>query len=466
MKTAPEIRRRAFLGGAGAVALGLPWLEAFAPRKANALDTETSRFIVIVHQANGVAQSGRAEPTDYFWPTKVGALDANFLRNDGGRTLVELAGFADRMLAIRGLRYGFTSTSCSHVDGFNQMLTGCQPHENLETRQFSATSESIDCRIARQINAGGREPLSLIAPAKDGMVISPSYRGPKQPLSVDTNPWAVYQRIVGLSSTDEVAASQIARRRKSVNDLVRVELKALLSRGDLSREDRRRLDLHFSAVRDVEVKLACTLGDFPQNELDEAAFSDWRNLETIAKLHMDLIALSCACDYSRVATLSIGGCSNNARFVLPGYPGSEKWPYHGISHRAVLDENSREQSIEHAQEMHHQIDRWHARLFTYLLDRLAAYSVGEESLLDHGVAIWTNELANGPHESTNVPWILVGSAGGKLKQGVCVDVGDVTHNRLLNTLLNTFGVRQSDGRLIDDFGSATLEKGQLDAIVV
>jgi hypothetical protein len=458
------MKRRAFLRGAGAVALGLPWLDALAPRQASARDTGAAKFLVIIHQANGVAQTSRNEATDYFWPSRSGPLDAKFLRNDGDRALVELAGHADKLLAIRGLRYGYTYDSCSHVDGFNQMLTGCEPYVDPETKQISATSESIDYRVARAINAGGREPLCLISPAKDRMAYSPSFRGPQQPLSVDANPWTVYKRMVGLSETDESTASQIARRRKSVNDLVRGQLKKLLSRGDLSREDRRRLDLHFSAVRDVEVKLACTLGDLPA-ELDDAGFSDWRNLELITQLHMDLIALSCACDYSRVASLSIGGCGNNARFVLPGFPGSEKWPYHGISHRAILDENAKEQPIEHAHAMHHQIDRWHARQFAYLLDKLAAYSVGERSLLDHGVAVWTSEIANGAHEWANIPWVIAGSAGGKLKQGLFVDAGDVTHNRLLNTLLHALDVRKEDGSPIDDFGDPRLEKGQLDGVI-
>ena len=118
--------------------------------------------------------------------------------------------------------------------------------------------------------------------------------------------------------------------------------------------------------------------------------------------------------------------------------------------------------IEGAQEMHHEIDKLHARLFKYLLDKLASYSTPDGTLLDSGVAAWTNDLAHGvSHGYNNVPWILAGSAGGYLKQGQYVDGGNVTHNRLFNTLLNALGVRKADGSPVDDFGDPSLAKGEI-----
>jgi hypothetical protein len=84
------------------------------------------------------------------------------------------------------------------------------------------------------------------------------------------------------------------------------------------------------------------------------------------------------------------------------------------------------------------------------------------SLLDNSVAAWTNDLGHGvSHTYENVPWVLAGSAGGYLKQGVYIDAGRVTHNQLLNTLLNAVGVRKSDGSLVDNFGDPSLKPGQI-----
>ena len=52
-------------------------------------------------------------------------------------------------------------------------------------------------------------------------------------------------------------ADELLRSRKSVNDLVRAELNALMARPELSAADRARLEQHFQAIRDAEV----TMGD-------------------------------------------------------------------------------------------------------------------------------------------------------------------------------------------------------------
>ena len=54
-------------------------------------------------------------------------------------------------------------------------------------------------------------------------------------------------------SVKQVAvADQLILQRKSVNDLVRADMQALLSRTDLSSADRQRLDQHFQSIRDME----------------------------------------------------------------------------------------------------------------------------------------------------------------------------------------------------------------------
>lgn len=457
------VQRRAFLRGAGSVVLGLPWLDAFAAPQVRASEATPPQFIVIMHQANGVAQETEREP-ERFWPSEPGPITSASLRAEPERAVAELADHADRLLMLRGLRYGFDGLACAHVDAFCQLLTASEPWQDESTRKVTAMGESIDHRLASALNPAGREPLTLLAPCNVVMAPTMSFRGPKQPRSVDSNPWTVYKRVFGFSAANQALAELIMRRRKSVNDLVRSQLKQLLARKDLSRDDRRRLDLHLSSVRDVELRLSCEVGSLPGDELDDVALRDSRNLEAVAKLHMDLIAISCACDYSRVATLSIGGCGNAVQLQLPGFPSGNDLPnYHQISHRVYNDGRAAD-VITTAQDMHHAYDRLHARFFGYLLDKLADYSAPNGSLLDHGIAVWANELGDGPqHARKNMPWIIAGSAAGYLRQGAFIDVDDVTHNRLLNTLLNAMGVRKSDGSLVDDFGDPRLDRGQLDA---
>jgi hypothetical protein len=444
----------------GAVSVGLPLLDAFAPRRARAADLP--RCAVFIRQGNGVAQAGNGEP-ERFWPKNLGALTQASMEAEKDRAVTELAAYADKLLLVRGTRFAFGANGCGHSGGGNQVLTAAKVSSDPSGQHSLALGESVDTRMATAINPQGRDPITLLTGDTNGYLpVVLSYRGAKQLRGADNDPFAVYMRMMGLSNVPSAVVEQVATRRKSVNDLVREQLKGLLGRTDLSTEDRRRLDLHMSSVREVENKLSCSLPEMRQRELDGINPVDGNNYLTVTQMHMDIIALSFACDYSRVATLQMGQGNDGTQFSIPGYRGGAKLPrFHQISHR-IFSDGAEGDPIEGAQEMHHEIDKMHARLFRYLLDKLASYSLPTGTLLDQSVAAWTNDLGHGvSHNYENIPWVLAGSAGGYLKQGQYIDAGKVTHNRLFNTLLNAVGVRNADGSLVENFGDPSLTPGQI-----
>lgn len=456
--------RRAFLRGVGTVGIGLPMLDVFAPRVTRAADMP--RCAVFVRQGNGVAQAGNGEP-ERFWPKNLGALTRASMEADADRAVKELAMYADKLLLVRGTRFAFGANGCGHSGGGNQVLTAAKVSSDPSGQHSLSMGESVDNRMATAINPEGREPITLLTGDTQGYLpVVLSYRGPKQLRGADNDPFAVYMRMTGLSGMDSGVVQQVSMRRKSVNDLLREQFNQLLGRTDLSGEDRRRLDLHRSAIREVEVKLSCNLPEMRQRELDGINPVSGDNYVTVTEMHMDVIALAFACDYSRVATLQMGQGNDGTQFTIPGFRNGEKLPrFHQISHR-IYSDGSEGDPIEGAQEMHHEIDKLHARLFRYLLDKLASYSLPTGTLLDQSVAAWTNDLGHGvSHNYENIPWVIAGSAGGYLKQGQYIDAGRVTHNRLFNTLLNAVGVRKPDGSLIDDFGDPGLEPGQISGML-
>jgi len=461
-----RVGRRVFLRGLGAVSVGLPLLDAFSPRLLRAQPASMPRCAVFVRQGNGVAQAGNGEP-ERFWPKAVGALTQAGMMAESDRAVSELASYAGKLLLVRGTRFAFPGNGCGHSGGANQVLTAAQVSSDPKGQYSLAMGESVDTRMAAAINPSAREPLTLLTGSTQGYLpVVLSYRGAKQLRGADNDPFTVYKRMTGLAGMDQAVVDQVATRRKSVNDLVRAQLQSLLADKSLSAEDRRRLDLHTSAIRDVEVKLACTVPEMRQRELDGINPVDGKNYETVTKMHMDLVALSFACDYSRVATLQLGAGNDGTQFAIPGYRNGQLLPrFHQISHR-IFSDGAEGDPIEGAQEMHHEIDKLHARLFRYLLDKLQSYAQPNGSLLDNSVAVWTNDLGHGvSHNYVNIPWVIAGSAGGYLKQGQYVDAGNVTHNQLLNTLLNAVGARKADGSLVDDFGDPSLKKGQISAML-
>ncbi len=464
----PGLGRRAFLTGLGGAVVGLPFLESLLPKHQRAHAAgEQPRFAVYVRQANGVAQADKDEP-ERFWPSQLGAITQDSLANaDKDRAVSELAEFADKLLMVRGTRFAFPGNGCGHSGGGNQCLTAAKVSDDPQGNKSLAMGESVDNRIAKALNPeNNSDPLTLYSGRMSGYINEVlSYRGPKDLRAADRNPWSVYTKMVGINELPEEVAAKIKARRMSVNDLVREQMQSLMSRPDLSTGDRTRLEIHFDAIRDLEVELLCELP--PEEELMAMEAQQGYNgedalIQTITRMQMNLIALAFACDYTRAATLQIGDGNDGTQYTIDGV----QFPrYHQISHR-IFSDGSEGDPIPDAQGKHHVIDREHAKMFKHLLERLSLYSTEGGTLLDDSVAIWCNDLGAGvSHTYKNVPWICAGSCGGFLKTGQYIDAGDVTHNKFHNTILSAVGLTNGEGGHVDDFGDPELEPGVIPEMI-
>ena len=325
-----------------------------------------------------------------------------------------------------------------------------------------AQGMSIDTLIAESLTPGV-EPLTLMSGRTDGFLAPVlSYRGPLQRRAAETNPYNVYLDLFfGGGDMSVEVLKELAQQRSSINDLVREEMQLLLAE-DLSVRDRQRLELHFDAIRDLEVQMACA-GLSDEHVTQMKAISDSpqanENFAIVVELHCRLIALAFACDLRRTATLQLGAGQAGTEFEIDGIL---RPSFHHISHRKASDDALEDvPAIEDAARLHHEIDRIHARLFRFLLERLdEQVTVAGYNLLDDSVALFTNDLGTGPdHGHTKLPHIIGGSAGGFLRQGVILDVGTVTNNKFLSTLVNAVGIRKDNGDFVDDFGDPELEPG-------
>ena len=441
--------RRAFLTGIGGVTLALPLLESMR-QQAYAQDA-TPHYSVFVRQANGVAQEHNGEPEQY-WPRALGPItQASLAGVDADRAVSELADYADRMLLVTGTEFAFPSNGCGHSGGGNQCLTAARVSAYPSGQHSLAEGESIDNYIARMHPNNGGEPLTLYTGPRGGYLDEVlSYRGPLDRRAAEDDPWNAYQRMIGGEQPLDLL---LEGRRKSVNDLVREQMQGLLRRTDLSGADRQKLELHFDSVREFE-KLSCFLSEDEEQAmaslLGQGTLND--NRETVARMHMDLIAIAFACDFARSATLQIGDGNDSTQFTING----ERLPsFHQISHR-IYSDGSDGPPIEGAIEMHHNIDRLFLNLFRHLLERMDGYGI-----LDQSIAVLTNDLGDATHSFRNIPYVIVGGGDGSLAQGQFVDGGGATHNQVLNTLISATGLRRADGGPIEDFGDASLAPGRL-----
>ena len=239
------MNRRMVLRGAGGLMLGLPLLETFMPRKASAQTAARSPFVLIVVGDNGVVQAGvslsvSSEP-EKFWPTATGALtNASMTADKATRSTGELAAYADKLLIVKGINLPYSSNGCSHSAADAQILTAAKITSG--STNCKAMGISVDTAIAKAKNAPGRDPLvmhaGMFSPGGTGFDIPGyvSYITPQQARVYIDSPYKAYQQIIGavgngttVTSADAQAQMQRALRSKSINDILRPQLQALLA---------------------------------------------------------------------------------------------------------------------------------------------------------------------------------------------------------------------------------------------
>jgi hypothetical protein len=484
------VSRRRFLRGFGGVALGLPFLETFAPRSAQAQAAQVTTRFGVFFACNGV-------DVDRWFPKgDFGALTDASLTGTANEALLP---FRSKLLFPRGVHMaprGFgrdPSGGDDHGRGMAIKLTA-QPADNTN---WLARGPSVDHVIAAQINPGSdgarTPPLNLMVgrPAGYRGLDFISYSEAGRAVQAINNPWNAYSEFINLnnSSSDSGAANdRLARRRQSVLDLVRDQFDELKLEG-LSTEDQRKLDAHFTAIRSIEIQvgaggLSCGDGvlgtgarayeNMPSRDVERET-----NYPLIADLQVDILAIALACNYTRVATMHFDRGSGGPTFRWDGM--SHEYNHHKLSHGKVKDDcfgtstaNGCDDVAGYA-DMLFAIDRWHASKLARLLERLDSIVEADgRSVLDNSVIMYTNELSNGrAHSFMDLPYILAGSANGFFKQGEYVRLGRAQnpggddqvapHNKLLNTLVNAMGIESSWFGAPEGTG-ATMQGGVYDAL--
>ena len=453
----PRLNRRNFLRGAAGVTLALPFLEGMPERSAWAADAKPV-FSLFICAVGGVVP-------EVFFPAAPGPITPQSL---AGKATIELAAHAKDLLFVSGISRP-AATGDSHVEGLCEALTAA-PDLNPNAQVATASGPSADTFIATKVHPG-LDPLVLYSGNRRNgwSTWNLSFKASGELAPAIWNPYTLYQELIGLSPGAgtpgaDSAAKLLLESRKSVHDLVREDLSALLKSPRLSSADRERLQLHFDSIRDVEVAMGgmgntavdhCSSEGLALDQLqamENFVYDRYESTEAVAKLHMSLVALAFACNLRRSASLQWGDPADYTVYRVPS--NAREWKFNFIQHRAQSDSVVGDDPL--AARAHAEIDALRMRSFAAGLDHFNA-----RGLRDQCQVLWTNSFSDGRmHSFVNVPHIIWGNAGGYLEQGVYVDAGDVGNNRLLNTLISA--AIQDTGTTVEDFGQGP--GGQLDVI--
>jgi uncharacterized protein DUF1552 len=265
-----------------------------------------------------------------------------------------------------------------------------------------------------------------------------SWASPTEPLPMVRDPRAVFDQLFGVGATPEARA---ARRRKdrSILDWVSQSVADLKSR--LGAADQARLGEYLDDVREIErriqkVEAFNTSGE--PRELPAAPTGVPDAYDEHVKLMFDLQALAFASDITRVFAFKMSRDVSNRVYPETGVTTG----FHIASHH-----NDREDRILDFAK----INKYHASLLPYFLERLKRTKDGDSHLLENSLIVYGSPMGNpNVHNHKRCPLILLGHAGGRLAGNLHVKADDGTP--MANAMLTAL---QALGLEIDSFGDST-----------
>jgi len=422
--TSKSLPRRTVLRGLGA-SVALPFLDAMLPalsQRARAATRPVHRFQTF-YVPNGMAM-------EYWSPKGEGAAF------ELSPILEPLAPFRNQMVVLSGIKANWNYI---HAGASGSFLTGTARGGRNEVEIVADVSmdQLLARHFARETQVASLE-LAIDPPANAGACTGNlscvythtlCWRSPTQPLPMEWNPRAVFEKLFGDSgSTDRASREARLRQQKSILDSVSGKLASL--RQELGPGDRKKIDEYSESIRDVERRIQKAEEqsgvELPQMEQPQGAppvFED--HLE----LMLDLQRLAFQSDLTRVISFMIGKEQSARPYPQIGVPEA----HHPLSHHNEIPELVAQMS---------KINRYHAQLFSQYLAKLRATPDGDGSLLDHMTILYGSGISNSSrHSGDNLPLLLAGGGAGRLKGGRhLVYSGQPTMANLLVTLMDKLGV--------------------------
>ncbi len=418
-----SLPRRTVLRGLGTT-IALPFLQAMAPfslRASTALKP-AHRFQAF-YVPNGMAM-------EYWSPKGEGS---GF---ELSPILEPLAPYRNQMLVLSGIKANWNYI---HAGASGSFLTGTTRGGRNEVEIVADVS--IDQLLARRFEKDTQVAsleLSMDQPNNAGACTGNlscvythtiSWRSPTQPLPMEWNPRAVFERLFGDSgSTDRGPREARLRQHKSILDSVAEKLAGLKS--ELGPEDQGKVEEYTDAIRDVERRIQKAE---EQRDLQLPAMEQPQGAPPVFEDHLalmlDLQLLAFQSDLTRVITFMIGKEQSARPYPQIGVPEA----HHPLSHHNNVPELIARMS---------KINQYHAQLFAGYLAKLRATRDGDGTLLDHTTILYGSGISNSTrHSGDNLPLLIVGGGAGTLKGGRHLSYSDKpTMANLLVTLMDKLGV--------------------------
>lgn len=437
-----HIDRRTFLKGLG-TAIALPLLESMVPSRAIAA---LSAPAAPVRAAFLFVPNGISMP--HWTPAATGStFDLPYLLEPLSGLRKDFSIFSG--LAQNGAR-ALGDGPGDHARSAAAWLTGVHPKKTAGADIHNGIS--ADQLAARMLGSETRFPSLELGCERGGVAgdcdsgyscaysSGISWSGESNPVAKETSPRLVFERLFGGVDLAESAEARAKRQlyRHSILDMVLGDAASLKKRLDY--HDQVKLDEYLTAVREIETRLArfekaTRVNPTASAPHEPADFGDH------IRLMGDMMILAFQTDSTRVSTLMFANEGSNRSYSQIGV--SEG--HHEVSHHGTDAGKLEKKKL---------IDRYHTDQLAYILNRMKGVKEGSGTLLDNTIVLYGGGISDGDrHNHDDLPLLLAGKGGGRVKQGQHIKFDKETPmSNLLLSILDTIGVHaeklgDSTGRL-------------------
>ncbi len=415
-----QLSRRAVLRGVGAT-IALPFLDAMYPAFASQTVKKSlaPNRMALLYVPNGIIMEE--------W-TPTGGLGSTPLA-DFPRVSRALAPYRNDVLMLTGLtsdagrehgdgggdhaRAGAAYLTCAHPrKTHGKDIKAGVSMDQIAARHFEGQTrfESLELGCEEGIQGGNCDNGYSCAYSN-----SLSWRTENTPNPPEIRPRAVFERLFGAADDekDPAVRQRMGSYRRSILDMALGEAERLKS--SLGGSDRRKLDEYLYAVRDIEKRIqSAERSNVARVAIDAPSASVPDDFAEHSQLMFDLLALAFQTDMTRVVTVLLAIEQSPRNYPEIGITEG----HHGLTHH---------QGDKGKIEKVTQINEYHIKQFTYLLDKLKSIRDGDGTLLDNSMIVYGSGLADGnQHQHHNLPAVIAGRGRGTIRPGRHLRYADET----------------------------------------
>ena len=419
--TTPYLNRRTMLRGLG-VTMALPWMEsmsAFAqaakPRHPGA---EAPLRLGVLFAGNGFHSKE--------WWAEGSGRDMKL-----GQVLDSLQDHKEKMLFVRGLYNEEALRGNIHSSMTGNLLSGAPLASGGEIR----SGTSFDQIIAQRHGRAAKVPSLVLGCEKANPSVHKNYSmlysshiswsSPTTPTPLEVYPALAFDRLFN---------NDVQRGDRSVLDAVLADAKDM--RRQISRLDQQKLDEYLNSVREVELRLdrAGANGELQgwrpaSRELNLARPPDGypQDAAEHMRLMADIMVLAFQTDTTRVCSLKLNNDHSSLRFP---HLGVDYMIHHLLSHSDTADWLK--------------VNQFFVQQLAYIAAKLDDIHEGERTALDNTMLLFCSSMLTGTHDASQLPVVILGRGGGRLKTGRVLDYRGQDNRRMCSlflSLMDKFDIR-------------------------